>query len=101
MHEDLIYRLKERARIRRQIPTRKSVQEGQPDRIADLLEEAALALSKNKLSEVVGTLDIERFRGLDSMTNHSFHYYGNLPDGTYMLYTKIPDLKEPNDKGEV
>jgi hypothetical protein len=41
MYEDLIFRLKERARIRRQIPTRKSVQEGKPDRIADLLEEAA------------------------------------------------------------
>lgn len=39
--DDLIYRLKERARIRRQISTRKSVQEGQPARIADLLEEAA------------------------------------------------------------
>ena len=39
--DDLVYRLRERARIRRQIPTRKSVQEGQPDRIADLLEEAA------------------------------------------------------------
>ena len=39
--ENIIYRLRERARIRRQIPTRKSVQEGKPDRIADLLEEAA------------------------------------------------------------
>jgi hypothetical protein len=38
---DLIYRLRKRAEIRRQIPTRKSVQEGNPDRIADLLEEAA------------------------------------------------------------
>ena len=38
---DLIFRLRERARIRRQISTRKSVQEGKPDRIADLLEEAA------------------------------------------------------------
>ena len=34
----------ERARIRRQIPTRKSVQEGAPDRIADLLERCATAL---------------------------------------------------------
>ena len=39
--EDLIYRLRKRAEIRRQIPGRKSVQEGQPDRIADILEEAA------------------------------------------------------------
>jgi hypothetical protein len=38
---DLVYRLRKRAEIRRQIPNRKSVQENQPDRIADLLEEAA------------------------------------------------------------
>ena len=37
----LVYRLRMRAEIRRQITTRKSVQEGQPDRIADILEEAA------------------------------------------------------------
>ena len=41
MEEDLVYRLRKRAEIRRQIPTRKSVQENAPDRIADLLEEAA------------------------------------------------------------
>lgn len=39
--EDLVFRLRKRAEIRRQIPTRKSVQEGKPDRIADILEEAA------------------------------------------------------------
>jgi len=39
--ETLIERLRKRAEIRRQIPTRKSVQENKPDRIADLLEEAA------------------------------------------------------------
>ena len=44
--KDLIYRLRERARIRRQIPTRKSVEEGKPDRISDLLEEAADAIEE-------------------------------------------------------
>jgi hypothetical protein len=39
--QDIVYRLQKRAEIRRQISTRKSVQEGKPDRIADLLEEAA------------------------------------------------------------
>jgi phage host-nuclease inhibitor protein Gam len=38
---DLIFRLRKRAEIRRQITTRKSVQNNEPDRIADLLEEAA------------------------------------------------------------
>jgi len=39
--EDLVYRLRKRAEIRRQIPGRKSVEEGTPDRIANILEEAA------------------------------------------------------------
>ena len=39
--QDIVFRLRKRAEIRRQIPTRKSVQENKPDRIADLLEEAA------------------------------------------------------------
>jgi hypothetical protein len=39
--EDIAYRLMKRAEIRRQIKDRKSVQEGRPDRLADLLEEAA------------------------------------------------------------
>ncbi len=42
--ETLTERLLKRASIRRQISTRKSVQEGKPDRIADLLEEAALKI---------------------------------------------------------
>jgi hypothetical protein len=37
----LTYRLRKRAEIRRQISSRKSVQEGKPDRLADLLDEAA------------------------------------------------------------
>jgi hypothetical protein len=47
MSDDLVYRLRKRAEIRRQISTRKSVQEGKPDRIADLLEEAAEALEES------------------------------------------------------
>ncbi len=45
-NDDLIYRLRKRADIRRQIPGRKSVQNGEPDRIADLLEEAAEAIER-------------------------------------------------------
>jgi len=43
---DIVFRLRKRAEIRRQIPTRKSVQENKPDRIADLLEEAADEIEK-------------------------------------------------------
>jgi hypothetical protein len=39
--QSLVYRLRKRAEIRRNISDRKSVQENKPDRIADLLEEAA------------------------------------------------------------
>lgn len=45
-NNDLVHRLKKRAEIRRSIVTRKSVQEGKPDRIADLLEEAANEIEK-------------------------------------------------------
>ena len=39
--QSLVFRLRKRAEIRRQIPGRKSVEEGKEDRIANLLEEAA------------------------------------------------------------
>lgn len=42
--DNLVTRLRARAAIRRTIPTRRSVREGQPDRLADLLEEAANAI---------------------------------------------------------
>ncbi len=48
--EDLVYRLLKRAEIRRQIPNRKSVQNNEPDRIADLLEEAAAEITKLRKS---------------------------------------------------
>ena len=44
---DLVFRLRKRAEIRKQITTRKSVQNNEPDRIADLLEEAATALEQD------------------------------------------------------
>ncbi len=39
--QSIVFRLRKRAEIRRQNQDRKSVQEGRPDRISDLLEEAA------------------------------------------------------------
>jgi len=44
--QSLVYRLRKRAEIRRQIKDRKSVQEGAADRIADLLEEAAARIEQ-------------------------------------------------------
>jgi hypothetical protein len=44
--QSLVFRLRKRAEIRRQIQGRKSVEEGKPDRIADLLDEAAEEIEK-------------------------------------------------------
>lgn len=54
--EDIVYRLRKRAEIRRQIPTRKSVQEGKPDRLADLLDEAAGEIERlrNRTPDLTG-----------------------------------------------
>jgi hypothetical protein len=46
--QSLVYRLRKRAEIRRNISERKSVQENKPDRIADLLEEAANEIERLK-----------------------------------------------------
>lgn len=56
--ENLVYRLRKRAEIRRQIPTRKSVQEGAADRIADLLEEAANEIER--LEDVIYQMQIDQ-----------------------------------------
>jgi hypothetical protein len=56
--EDLVYRLRKRAEIRRQITSRKSVQEGKDDRIADLLEEAANEIER--LEQLIADLINER-----------------------------------------
>jgi hypothetical protein len=60
--QSLVYRLRKRAEIRRQIPGRLSVTEGKPDRIADLLDEAANELESLRMQVIAlsVTLDVER-----------------------------------------
>jgi hypothetical protein len=41
VEQSLLFRLRKRAEIRRQIPGRLAVVEGKPDKIANLLDEAA------------------------------------------------------------
>ena len=51
--QSLVFRLRKRAEIRRSIQTRKSVQTGERDRIADLLEEAANEIERlNKMIDL-------------------------------------------------
>lgn len=66
---DLILRLRIRANIRRKIPTRKSVQEGKSDRIADLLDEAA-----NEISRLKNELEFERNRNIFSFLANYFSF---------------------------
>lgn len=63
--QPLVYRLRERARIRRQIPNRRSALENKPDRISDLLDEAAS--------------EIERLRH-QYIGNKSFYEYNTFID---------------------
>ena len=52
--QSLVFRLRKRAEIRRQIKDRKSVQEGAADRIAGLLDEAADEI--DKLEQTIANL---------------------------------------------
>lgn len=58
--QSLVFRLRKRAEIRRQISDRKSVQEGAPDRIADLLEEAANEIENLMQKVSAKTVDKEQ-----------------------------------------
>lgn len=44
--QSLVFRLYKRAEIRRQIPGRLAVTEGKPDKIANLLDEAAMEIQR-------------------------------------------------------
>lgn len=59
--QDLVYRLRKRAEIRRQIPTRRSVQNGEPDRLAALLDEAAAEIEmwRNRLNSGHGRDELQ------------------------------------------
>ena len=52
--QSLVFRLRKRAEIRRQIPGRLAVVEGKPDKIADLLDEAAIEIEnlRKKLEDL-------------------------------------------------
>ena len=59
--QPLVFRLRKRAEIRRQIPGRLAVVEGKPDKIADLLDEAAKEIET--LRETVAGLVAKRLEG--------------------------------------
>lgn len=59
--QSLVFRLRKRAEIRRQIPGRKSVEEGTPDRIANLLDEAADEI--DRLEKIIAKAVAKRLEG--------------------------------------
>jgi hypothetical protein len=67
--QSLVFRLRKRAEIRRQIKDRKSVQEGAADRIADLLEEAADEIEALRCQrfDLIGVQDDCRESGYDAV----------------------------------
>ena len=67
--QSLVFRLRKRAEIRRQIKDRKSVQEGAADRIANLLEEAAdeIETLRKLRYELIGVLEDCEESGYDSV----------------------------------
>lgn len=56
--QSLLFRLRKRAEIRRQIPGRLAVVEGKPDKIANLLDEAADKIEE--LEQQIANLVIAR-----------------------------------------
>lgn len=60
--QSLVFRLRKRAEIRRQIPGRLAVIEGKPDKIANLLDEAADEIEnlKKQVTALTVVLDVER-----------------------------------------
>lgn len=70
--EYVMFRLRKRAEIRRQIKDRKSVKEGKPDRISDLLEEAANEIER--IWKICHRLEEEK-EGLEiALENAHVHY---------------------------
>jgi hypothetical protein len=67
--QSLVFRLRKRAEIRRNIKDRRSVQAGEPDRIADLLEEAAneLVALRCQRFDLIGVQEDCRESGYDAV----------------------------------
>ena len=63
--QSLLFRLRKRAEIRRQIPGRLAVTEGKPDKIANLLDEAADELER--LQNEVLSIDRSSRRGQEHL----------------------------------
>lgn len=83
---DLVERLRTRAKIRREIPGRKSVQAGEPDRIANLLDEAA---------DEIEVLRHGPGLGLRLLADHKFFTKLSGPEAMRKAADIVDDLVRP------
>lgn len=94
--QDLVYRLRNRAEIRRQIQSRKSVHEGKPDRIADLLEEAADEIERLQAKDITDLRT--RLERINLFTEQNIEdaikWVRNLPSGGDYVW----DGKDEDDR---
>jgi hypothetical protein len=91
---ELVDRLRKRAEIRRQIPGRKSVVEGAPDRISDLLEEAADALESAQAEIARLTTALERIERLepDTYWGTRDRYTGERPEERALCESEVKEI---------
>ena len=97
--DDLVSRLRKRAEIRRQITTRKSVQNNEPDRISDLLEEAASEIDAlkeevKKYEKHIAVRYLEELRD-EPVAWMSVELDGRTVLATYEFETAIPLYTHP------
>ena len=78
MTESLKFRLRKRAEIRRAAINRKSVQEGKPDRIADLLEEAANMVGEWIKADTPPIMEETEFESWTSKPVLGYSKYGDM-----------------------
>lgn len=96
MKDDLLFRLRKRAEIRRQIPSRKSVQNNEPDRIADLLEEAADALEELFTEQ----LDVALDDLVDEMNKETLDRAQNQIDTLRLEVKRLQQICESHIRSE-
>lgn len=110
MEQSLIERLRIRADIRRNAKGRKSVEEGKPDRIADLLEESVLEIerlerTKEKLKDALISLvqesDINNLKNMKEWCECQLKEQfgkdtGNIEISLFAINALIEVLEEEN-----
>lgn len=94
--QDIVYRLRKRAEIRRQIPGRKSVEEGTPDRIADLLEEAAseIEFCRNSAKQCITIITDSFSESDDCYDEYEYGYDAGLRSAISTI-EQIFDINQP------